>query len=95
MMKRFPIRQFGLLAVVWFSALAPVASRAAQQASQANSANGESQEQEDARGIRTREFLGLGRMPDAKMAAEGAKISPPPAAFAMERMLAVAAAPIS
>ena len=32
------------------------------------------QQQEDPRGIRTREFLGLGRMPDAKMAAEGAKI---------------------
>jgi cytochrome c oxidase cbb3-type subunit III len=32
-----------------------------------------SDEQEDARGVRTREFLGLGRMPDAKMAAEGEK----------------------
>ena len=29
---------------------------------------------EDARGLRTREFLGLGRMPDAAKAAEGAKI---------------------
>ena len=74
MMKRFPIRQFGLVAVVWFSAMAPVASRAAQQASQATGANDNSQEQEDARGMRTREFLGLGRMPDAKIAAEGQKI---------------------
>jgi mono/diheme cytochrome c family protein len=31
-------------------------------------------QQEDARGLRTREFLGLGRMPDAQKAAEGAKI---------------------
>ena len=31
-------------------------------------------QQEDARGLRTREFLGLGRMPDAAKAAEGAKI---------------------
>jgi cytochrome c oxidase cbb3-type subunit III len=31
------------------------------------------QQQEDARAVRTREFLGLGRMPDAKMAAEGQK----------------------
>jgi mono/diheme cytochrome c family protein len=30
--------------------------------------------QEDARGLRTREFLGLGRMPDAAKAAEGAKL---------------------
>src|ERR1700722_6017849 len=33
-----------------------------------------SETQEDSRAVRTREFLGLGRMPDAKMAAEGAKI---------------------
>jgi cytochrome c oxidase cbb3-type subunit III len=31
-------------------------------------------EEEDARGLRTREFLGLGRIPDPKMAAEGAKL---------------------
>ena len=31
-------------------------------------------QQEDSRAIRTREFLGLGRIPDAKMAAEGSKI---------------------
>jgi cytochrome c oxidase cbb3-type subunit III len=81
MMKRFPIRQFGLVAVVWFSAVAPVTSRAAQQAAPATSANDSSQEQEDSRAMRTREFLGLGRIPDAKMAAEGAKIFAPTCGF--------------
>jgi cytochrome c oxidase cbb3-type subunit III len=38
-------------------------------------------EQEDARGLRTREFLGLGRMPDAQKAAEGAKIFGPTCGF--------------
>jgi mono/diheme cytochrome c family protein len=41
----------------------------------------EPQEQEDSRAIRTREFLGLGRMPDAKMAAEGARIFGPTCGF--------------
>jgi cytochrome c oxidase cbb3-type subunit III len=36
-------------------------------------AHAQDDQQEDARGIRTREFLGLGRMPDPKMAAEGQK----------------------
>jgi cytochrome c oxidase cbb3-type subunit III len=34
----------------------------------------EPQQQEDSRAVSTREFLGLGRMPDAKIAAEGQKI---------------------
>ena len=51
---------------------APLSPSRAQQSAPA--ANEETQQQEDPRGIRTREFLGLGRMPDAKMAAEGAKI---------------------
>jgi cytochrome c oxidase cbb3-type subunit III len=38
-------------------------------------------QQEDARGLRTREFLGLGRMPDAQKAAEGAKIFGPTCGF--------------
>jgi len=38
-------------------------------------------QQEDARAIRTREFLGLGRIPDARMAAEGAKIYGPTCGF--------------
>ncbi len=41
----------------------------------------EPEQQEDARGLRTREFLGLGRMPDAKRAAEGAKIFGPTCGF--------------
>ncbi len=36
--------------------------------------NNPASQQEDSRGIRTREFLGLGRLPDAKMAAEGSKV---------------------
>jgi len=51
---------------------APLSPSRAQQSAPATS--DETQQQEDPRGIRTREFLGLGRMPDAKMAAEGAKI---------------------
>jgi cytochrome c oxidase cbb3-type subunit 3 len=42
---------------------------------------GTPEQQEDARGIRTREFLGLGRMPDAKAAAEGQKIFGPTCGF--------------
>ncbi len=49
--------------------------RAGRHAKQSN------QQQEDSRAIRTREFLGLGRMPDAKMAAEGAKIFGPTCGF--------------
>ncbi len=37
--------------------------------------------QEDSRAIRTREFLGLGRIPDANKAAEGAKIFGPNCGF--------------
>jgi cytochrome c oxidase cbb3-type subunit III len=40
-----------------------------------------SEMKEDNRAVRTREFLGLGRMPDAKMAAEGAKIFGPNCGF--------------
>jgi cytochrome c oxidase cbb3-type subunit III len=52
---------------------APISSSIAQQEG--------AQPQEDSRGIRTREFLGLGRMPDAKMAAEGSKIFGPTCGF--------------
>jgi cytochrome c oxidase cbb3-type subunit III len=41
----------------------------------------EQQQQEDARAVHTREFLGLGRMPDAKMAAQGEKIFGPTCGF--------------
>jgi cytochrome c oxidase cbb3-type subunit 3 len=53
---------------------APLLPSRAQQSAPAASPEATTEQQEDPRGIRTREFLGLGRMPDAKMAAEGAKI---------------------
>jgi cytochrome c oxidase cbb3-type subunit III len=62
----------GEWAVALILVFAPLSPSRAQQSAPA--ANEETQQQEDPRGIRTREFLGLGRMPDAKMAAEGAKI---------------------
>src|SRR6201995_4955868 len=68
MMKSFPASQFTLVAVISLFALTAATSCLAQ-------------EQEDFRAIRTREFLGLGRMPDAKMAAEGAKIFGPTCGF--------------
>ena len=37
--------------------------------------------QEDSQAIRTREFLGLGRLPDAKLAAEGGKLFTPVCGF--------------
>jgi cytochrome c oxidase cbb3-type subunit III len=64
MMKPFPVSHFTSVAVILLFLLPAATPSSAQ----------EQQEQEDARGIRTREFLGLGRMPDAKMAAEGGKI---------------------
>jgi mono/diheme cytochrome c family protein len=61
----------GEWAVALLLVFAPLSPSRAQQNSP--TANPETEQQEDPRGIRTREFLGLGRMPDAKMAAEGAK----------------------
>lgn len=71
MMKPFSVSQFTLFAVIVFLVLTAAAACSAQ----------EPQEQEDSRAIRTREFLGLGRMPDTKMAAEGAKIFGPTCGF--------------
>jgi cytochrome c oxidase cbb3-type subunit III len=71
MMNPFSVSRFTLAAVISFFALTAAASSPAQ----------EQQGQEDSRAIRTREFLGLGRMPDAKMAAEGAKIFGPTCGF--------------
>jgi cytochrome c oxidase cbb3-type subunit 3 len=71
MMKPFSVSQFTLAAVISFFVLAAAAASSAQ----------EPQDQEDSRAIRTREFLGLGRMPDAKMAAEGAKVFGPTCGF--------------
>jgi cytochrome c oxidase cbb3-type subunit III len=62
----------GEWAVALLLVFTPLPQSRAQQSAPA--ASEETQQQEDPRGIRTREFLGLGRMPDAKMAAEGAKI---------------------
>ncbi len=59
--------------------LAPMPFATAQEDAPATTPN--SAAQEDPRGIRTREFLGLGRMPDAKMAADGAKIFGPTCGF--------------
>jgi cytochrome c oxidase cbb3-type subunit III len=66
-------------AVVVHLALALSNWSAAQQA--APSPTNASEQQEDSRAIRTREFLGLGRLPDVAMAAEGAKIFGPTCGF--------------
>jgi cytochrome c oxidase cbb3-type subunit III len=66
----------GVAAVVLLSAAALRAQAAAPAASE-----GMDETQEDNRAVRTREFLGLGRMPDAKRAAEGAKIFGPNCGF--------------
>jgi hypothetical protein len=58
-MKRIPSRKCAW-ATVLLLAFAPSPSKA-------------QEPQEDSRAVHTREFLGLGRMPDPKMAAEGAK----------------------
>jgi mono/diheme cytochrome c family protein len=71
MMKPLPESLFTLVAVILLFVLTAVTSSPAQ----------EPQEQEDSRAIRTREFLGLGRMPDAKMAADGARIFGPTCGF--------------
>ncbi len=68
-----------LLAALMFLALVPLSR--SQQASPAASPNDTTEQQEDQRGISTREFLGLGRLPDARMAAEGGKIFAPTCGF--------------
>jgi mono/diheme cytochrome c family protein len=67
-----------LLAILLFT-LAPVSQP--QQTTPAASPKDTTQQEEDSRAISTREFLGLGRMPDARMAAEGAKIFAPTCGF--------------
>src|SRR6202522_291604 len=64
----------GEWAIALILAFAPLPPSRAQESAPAASQETTTQQQEDPRGIRTREFLGLGRMPDAKMAAEGAKL---------------------
>jgi cytochrome c oxidase cbb3-type subunit 3 len=70
MMKPFSVGKFTLVTVISLFVFTSATSCVAQD-----------QEQEDSRAIRTREFLGLGRMPDAKMAADGAKIFGPTCGF--------------
>jgi cytochrome c oxidase cbb3-type subunit III len=64
----------GEWAIALLLALASLPLSRAQKSAPAANPETTTEQQEDQRGIRTREFLGLGRMPDAKMAAEGAKI---------------------
>jgi cytochrome c oxidase cbb3-type subunit 3 len=64
----------GQWAIALLLVAAPLLPSRAQQSAPAASPEATTEQQEDPRGIRTREFLGLGRMPDAKMAAEGAKL---------------------
>lgn len=73
------LRACGLGVVVVLAAAAAVPS-SAQQAAPAVG-QGAAETQEDTRAVRTREFLGLGRIPDAKLAAEGAKIFGPSCGF--------------
>ncbi len=70
--------KISLLAILLFT-LAPVSQP--QQTTPAASPKDTTQQEEDSRAISTREFLGLGRMPDARMAAEGAKIFAPTCGF--------------
>jgi cytochrome c oxidase cbb3-type subunit III len=67
MMKRIPSRKCAWATVLLLT-FAPSPSKA-------------QQEQEDSRAVHTREFLGLGKMPDPKMAAEGQKIFAPTCGF--------------
>jgi cytochrome c oxidase cbb3-type subunit 3 len=75
-----PLKACGAVVVALLAA-ATVAPSKAQQAAPAPREQDAAQTQEDSRAVRTREFLGLGRMPDAKMAAEGTKIFGPTCGF--------------
>jgi cytochrome c oxidase cbb3-type subunit 3 len=75
---------FSAVPALWTCGLALILLSAAALPAQqtlpaANEGTGETRE--DNRAVRTREFLGLGRMPDAKMAAEGGKIFGPNCGF--------------
>jgi cytochrome c oxidase cbb3-type subunit III len=71
-----PALTCGVVALVLLGA---AALRAQETKPAATEGTGETQE--DNRAVRTREFLGLGRMPEAKIAAEGAKIFGPNCGF--------------
>ncbi len=68
-----------LFTVFIFLALVPVAR--SQQATPAANPQDTTGQQEDSRAISTRQFLGLGRLPDARMAAEGGKLFGPTCGF--------------
>ncbi len=73
-----------VVAVVLLAAAAMAPSRAQQATPPANGkapTQVPTKVQEDTQAVRTREFLGLGRMPDAKKAAEGAKLFGPTCGF--------------
>ena len=73
------LRACGLGVIAALAAGAAVSSPAQQAAPAAGQSATDTQE--DSRAVRTREFLGLGRRPDAKLAAEGAKIFGPSCGF--------------
>jgi cytochrome c oxidase cbb3-type subunit 3 len=68
-----------LLTALMFLALVPLSR--SQQTAPSASPQDTTEQQEDQRGISTRQFLGLGRLPDARMAAEGGKIFAPTCGF--------------
>jgi mono/diheme cytochrome c family protein len=68
-----------LLAALILLALVPVSR--SQQTTPSESTQDTIEQQEDPRAISTRQFLGLGRLPDARMAAEGGKIFSPTCGF--------------
>jgi cytochrome c oxidase cbb3-type subunit 3 len=67
--------------VVVLLAGAAIALSRAQESAPGASGQGATQTEEDSRAVRTHEFLGLGRMPDTKRAAAGAKIFGPTCGF--------------
>jgi cytochrome c oxidase cbb3-type subunit III len=77
--RRYRMRKCSL-AVAVILVLPPISRSAAQQ-STATAGSKNATQQEDSRAISTREFLGLGRMPDATMAAAGAKLFGPTCGF--------------
>jgi cytochrome c oxidase cbb3-type subunit III len=81
MKNRFPMGEFAFAAAMGLLAFVSVASSAAQQAEPAAKGNNTSPGQEDPRAISTREFLGLGKLPDPKMAAAGGQIFGPTCGF--------------
>ena len=70
------LRTVGLAAVVFLAPTGAAPSQA-QQGAPTTSGQGATPVQEDSRAIRTREFLGFGRMPDAKKLPRGSNYIAP------------------